>query len=276
MVSKAKIKEIQSLGIKKFRDEKNIFVAEGDKLVGCLLPSFACECLIATARWIDKQGVITASSHTFAQQDRTDKDCLLSQGAVTVKELIIAKEDEIQKAGFLKTPHDVLAVFRKPCYAIDEANPASQLILALDGIQDPGNLGTIIRLAEWFGIEHIICSRDTADAFSPKTVQATMGALANVKIHYTNLEEYITVNPSIPIYGTFLNGENIYESVLSQQGIIVMGNEGNGIRLEIEPLINKRLYIPSYHPDRLTTGSLNVATATDIVCAAFRLLRSYQ
>ena len=246
MLSKAKIKEIRALEIKKFRDEQGLFVAEGNKLVSHLLLSFECEWLVADPKWVDIQGCIKA------------------------KEVILAGKDEIRKAGFLKTPQDVLAVFRKPCFALEEINPASQLILALDGIQDPGNLGTIIRIADWFGIEHIVCSQDTADAFSPKTVQATMGALANVKIHYTILEDFLKKNSAYPVYGTFLDGENIYQSKLSRHGIIVMGNEGNGIRPETEALINKRLFIPPYPADRQTIGSLNVAIATAIVCAEFR------
>ena len=272
MVSKAKIKEIRSLGIKKFRDEKNLFVAEGDKIVACLLQTFVCEWLIASTRWKPAPG----DRAILAEENGMYKGTQGRSKGAKVKEWMVAEEAELREASFLKTPQDVLAVFRKPCYAIDEANPASQLILALDGIQDPGNLGTIIRIAEWFGIEHIVCSPDTADAFSPKAVQATMGALAHVKIHYANLAAYILRNNASPVFGTFPNSENIYKCTLSQQGIIVMGNEGNGIRPEIEPLINKRLCIPSYPPDSKTTGSLNVATATAIVCAAFRLLRSSQ
>ncbi len=144
--------------------------------------------------------------------------------------------------------------------------------LALDGIQDPGNLGTIIRLADWFGIEHIVCSPDTADVFSPKTVQATMGALAHVKVHYTELEDYLKaqVARQIPLFGTFLDGENMYTKELSANGIIVMGNEGNGIRPQIEKLINQKLYIPSFPPERETSESLNVAIATAVICAEFR------
>jgi len=246
MLSKAKIKDIRALELKKIRDKQDLFVAEGNKLVTCMLPAFECEYLIAHTRWIATQGDIPA------------------------KELIAAEDDELRKVSFLKTPQDVIAVFRKPHFVLNEANPASQLILTLDGIQDPGNLGTIIRIAGWFGIEHIICSFDTTDAFSPKTVQATMGALAQVKIHYTNLEDYIKKNNSFPIYGTFLEGESIYQTNLTQNGIILMGNEGNGIRPEIELLINKRLHIPPYPPERQTMGSLNVAIATAIICAEFR------
>ena len=267
MLSKAKIKQIKALGIKKFRDEQGLFVAEGDKIVSCLLPSFECEWVMASERW--KGGMHErANARTGERGECTN--ARTGEGKKGGTDLIVVEADELRKVSFLKTPQEVLAVFRKPRYAIEEANPALQLVLALDGIQDPGNLGTIIRIAEWFGIEHIICSLDTADAFSPKTVQATMGALANVKVLYSNLKEYILKNNASPVYGTFLEGENIFQSALSQKGVIVMGNEGNGIRPEIEALINKKLYIPSYPPDCKTTGSLNVATATAIVCAEFR------
>ena len=246
MVSKAKMKEIRALAYKKFRDERGLFVAEGNKLVADILPAFACEWLIAHPRWMAAQGDIPA------------------------KELIPATDDDICKISFLKTPQDVLAVFRKPQYTIEEAHPTSQLILALDGLQDPGNLGTIVRVACWFGIDHIVCSTDTADVFSPKTVQAAMGALARVKVYYTNLQDYIKKNRSVPVYGAFLEGDSIFRKTLSRHGIIVMGNEGNGIRPEIEALITERLYIPPYPPERKTTESLNVAMAAAIVCAAFR------
>ena len=169
-------------------------------------------------------------------------------------------------------PQDVLAVFKRPDWSLDEADPSTSLVLALDGIQDPGNLGTIIRLADWFGIEHIVCSPDTADVFSPKTVQATMGALAHVKVHYTELEDYLKAQAArqIPLFGTFLDGENMYTKELSANGIIVMGNEGNGIRPQIEKLINQKLYIPSFPPERETSESLNVAIATAVICAEFR------
>ncbi len=246
MLSKAKIKEVRSLEHKKFRDEKGLFVAEGNKLVAHLLKHFEFEWLIALPQWIATQEKIFA------------------------KEVIIAQDDEIRKASFLKTPQEVLAVFRKPCHAIEEANPATQLILMLDGVQDPGNLGTIIRIAGWFGIAHIVCSHDTTDAFSPKTVQATMGALTQVKVHYTHLDAFLRSHSSAPVYGTFMDGDSVYQSNLSLQGIIVMGNEGNGIRPETEALITKRLSIPPYPSDAHTTGSLNVAAATAIVCSEFR------
>ncbi|MBC8602041.1 RNA methyltransferase [Parabacteroides acidifaciens] len=248
MLSKGKLKYIHSLEMKKYRNELNAFVAEGNKLVADMLHAFECELILAKPSW------------------------MATQGDIPTKELLEADDEDIRKASFLKSPQDVLAVFKRPAWSLAEADPASSLVLALDGIQDPGNLGTIIRLADWFGIEHIVCSLDTADVFSPKTVQATMGALAHVKVHYTDLAVYLKAQAEkqIPLFGTFLDGENMYTKELSANGIIVMGNEGNGIRPEIEELIDQKLYIPSFPPERETSESLNVAIATAVICAEFR------
>lgn len=246
MLSKAKIKEIKSLEYKKYRDESGLFVAEGNKLVADILFSFECEWLIAKTSWMATQGDIPA------------------------KELLLAENEDIKKVSFLKSPQDVFAVFKKPVYQIEEADPSRQLILALDGVQDPGNLGTIVRIADWFGIRHIVCSADTTDVYSPKTVQASMGALAHVQVHYTALINYFESCKHLPIYGAFLEGENIYNQTLSDNGLIVMGNEGNGIRPDIEQLINEKLFIPACPADANTTESLNVAVATAIVCSEFR------
>ena len=146
------------------------------------------------------------------------------------------------------------------------------LILVLDQIQDPGNLGTIIRLASWFGIEYIVCSPDTVDCYNPKVVQATMGAIAHVKVLYTDLSLFL--NESIlkgrTIYGTFLDGDNIYGSELKENGIIILGNEGNGISKEIEKIVTNRLFIPSYQSSARNVESLNVSIAAAIVCSEFR------
>ncbi|MDR0349724.1 MAG: RNA methyltransferase [Tannerella sp.] len=246
MISKSKIKLVHSLEKKKFRDESQLFVAEGNKLVADLMYTFECEWMVAKTSWI------------------------ATQGNLPVKEIELAEDDDIRKISLLKNPQDVLAVFKQPIYKPEDINPAGQLVLALDGIQDPGNVGTIIRLADWFGIEHILCNFDTADAFSPKTVQATMGALARVKVHYTILSEYLAACQA-PIFGTFLEGgANIYGEKLSDSGIIVLGNEGKGIRQEVEQYIDRRLYIPNYPSDRKASESLNVATAAAIICAEFR------
>lgn len=179
-------------------------------------------------------------------------------------------EEELARASLLKTPQQVLAVFEQPDEATDISVISCSLCLALDDVQDPGNLGTIVRLADWFGIEHIFCSPNTVDVYNPKTVQATMGGIARVKLHYTPLPELIGSLADIPVYGTFLDGENIYTQPLSAHGLIVMGNEGNGIGNEVKRLINRKLYIPNYPPERETSESLNVAIATAVVCAEFR------
>lgn len=247
MLSKNRIKQIRSLELKKFRNKQQLFVAEGNKLVADMLPFFECEYMVATPSWMATQGDIPAT------------------------ELQVAEEGDIRKVSFLKNPQDVLALFKLPEWSIEEVNPGKQLVLMLDNIQDPGNLGTIIRLADWFGIEHIICSEGTVDAFSPKVVQATMGALTRVKVHYTNTLLYLqSLSPDIPVFGTFLDGEDMYDKQLSSNGLLIMGNEGNGIRQEIEGFINEKLYIPNYPAGKTSSESLNVAVATAIVCAEFR------
>lgn len=246
MLSKNKIKYIRSLEQKKYRKEEKAFLAEGHKLVGDLSGHFECRLVAATSTWLE--------SHPDIKAD----------------EIVEVSEEELKKASLLKTPQDVLAVFRIP-----ETNPgtrdiAGSLCLALDDVQDPGNLGTILRTADWFGIRHVFCSIGTADAYNPKTVQATMGALARVRIHYCDLKDLIGTLPDMPVYGTFLDGKNIYGQELTPHGLIVMGNEGKGISQEMEKLVNRRLLIPNYPQGEETSESLNVATATAIVCAEFR------
>ena len=250
MLSKAKIKLIQSLEHKKKRREEQLFVAEGPKVVGDLLPYFTCHLIVATPAWLARNPQVKAS------------------------EIIEVTPDELRKASFLKAPQEVLALFALPNATASPSVAATELCLALDDVQDPGNLGTIIRLADWFGIRHIFCSIGTTDAFSPKTVQASMGAIARVSVHYTNLTELLTTlreaHPSTPIYGTFLDGNNLYHESLSPHGIIVMGNEGNGINPTTEQLVTHKLLIPNYPEGCPTSESLNVAIATAITCAEFR------
>lgn len=246
MLSKNKIKYIQSLEHKKKRKEEKVFVAEGTKLVEELLEHFHCTLLIATAEWLKQYGTRVAD------------------------EVIEVTKEELIKASFLKTPQDVLAVFKQPVYSPDMSVINSGLCLALDGIQDPGNLGTIIRLADWFGLEHIFCSNNTVDVYNPKVVQASMGGIARVRVHYCDLSKLLSEIPGTAVYGTFLDGDNIYNQPLTNTGLIVMGNEGNGISSEIESFINKRLFIPNYPSERNTTESLNVAIATAVICAEFR------
>lgn len=252
LLSKSKIKFIQSLKEKKYRDKYNMFVAEGDKLVSELLTNTHCNLLIATSDFIIKT----------------------EPPLSTIDEMVEVKEEDIDKVSFLKNPQKAIGIFCKTKNNI-ETNEIleSKLSIALDGIQDPGNLGTIIRLADWYGIEHIFCSKDTVDVYNPKVIQATMGAIARVKIHYIELNTFLENLVNIPIYGTFLDGKNMYESKLSDSGIIVMGNEGNGIRPDIARLIQNKLYIPNYPLGKITSESLNVAIATAIICSEFRRLQ---
>ena len=246
-LSKNKIKYIHSLELKKNRKAEHVFLAEGPKLVGDLLGHFPCRFLAGTAEWFS------------------------SAPSIQAEEMVEVTEEELARASLLKTPQQVLGVFGQRDEAMDPAILSHSLCLALDGVQDPGNLGTIVRLADWFGIEHIFCSPNTADVYNPKTVQATMGALARVQVHYIALADFLQSLPAdIPVYGTFLDGKNIYTQPLSAHGIIVMGNEGNGICPAVSQHINRRLYIPSYPPSRSTSESLNVAIATAVVCAEFR------
>jgi len=245
-LSKNRIKYIHSLELKKNRKSDKVFLAEGPKLVGDLLGHFPCLFLLATAEWLS--------------QNRP----------LSVADVTVVSEEELSRASLLKAPQQVLAVFRQPDDEWDASVINHSLCLALDDVQDPGNLGTIIRLADWFGIEHIFCSPNTVDAYNPKTVQATMGGIARVKLHYTSLPELIGSLKDVPVYGTFLDGENMYSLPLSSCGLIVMGNEGNGIGKEVEKLINRKLYIPNYPAERETSDSLNVAIATAVVCAEFR------
>ncbi|KAA6337639.1 putative TrmH family tRNA/rRNA methyltransferase [termite gut metagenome] len=245
-ISKSKIKLIRSLEQKKHRKEEGIFLAEGPKLIADLSGVFRCRFLAATARWLQQNLYISAD------------------------EIVEVSAEELSRCSLLKAPQQVLAVFEQPQYQLNLALVHKSLSLALDNVQDPGNLGTIIRVADWFGIERIFCSPSMVDVYNPKVVQASMGAIARVRVHYISLRELIGSLKDMPVYGTFVNGENIYKQLLSSNGIIVMGNEGNGIGRKIEGLISRRLFIPNYPPEHETSESLNVAVATAIVCAEFR------
>ena len=250
MISKQQIKTIHSLRLKKYRDQSELFVGEGPKVVAELLQSFECIYIAALQSWLDaNQTAIPAGVRC---------------------ETILA--EELAKASLLEAPQQVIAIFRKLPDTLPTAGALqSELCLALDTVQDPGNLGTILRLARWFGINHVICSPTTADVYSPKVVQATMGALGKVNVAYTPLPQYLaSMSDEIPIYGTFLDGTNIYDAPLTSHGIIVMGNEGNGISPETANHINQRLYIPPYPIGNPTIESLNVGVATAITCAEFR------
>jgi len=243
-ISKAQVKMVRSLQQKKFRDELGLFVAEGEKCVSELSKHFELV-------------------HLFREGEN-------------------ATRTEIEQMSSLRTPQGVIGVFRKR--TMDNGQwTMDNLVLALDGVQDPGNLGTIIRTCDWFGVHDIVCSTDTADCYNPKVVQATMGALARVRVHYVDLpkwlKEYRIQNTEYrPIYGTLLEGDDMYEvlkeyriqSTEYRQGVIVMGNEGNGISQEVRQIITHPIRIPSYPKNAETSESLNVSIATAIVLAEFR------
>ena len=235
MLTKNQIKLVRSLEQKKNRKREGLFVAEGPKVVEDLLRGGYRPYAI------------------YSTQPRPDAQLIT--------------DEELHKISFLQHPQEVLAIFEMPPSSLPTHQ--SSLSIALDGIQDPGNLGTIIRIADWFGISTIYCSEDTADVYNPKVVQATMGSLAHINIFYTDLVELIG-KANCPVYGTLLDGEDIYQQKLTQEGIIVMGNEGNGISEKIRPLITHRLLIPNFNKNKETAESLNVAVATAITCSEFR------
>ena len=217
---------------------------------------------LATKKGRDKHGLFVAEGPKVTGD--------LLHAGFKCKELY-EDADDVSKASFLQHPQGVLGVFYLPDEEDEAVNMEEELVLALDGVQDPGNLGTIIRIADWFGITHIYCSPATADCWNPKVVQATMGSLARVKVRYMALDAWIDSLPEgTPVYGTLLDGDNIYRKELSNHGVIVMGNEGNGLSDEIRRRVNQRLLIPSYPQGRVTADSLNVAIATAITCAEFR------
>ena len=243
-ISKAQVKMVRSLQQKKYRDELGLFVAEGEKCVSELSKAFELV-------------------HLYREGEN-------------------ASRTEIEQMSGLKTPQGVIAVFEKKPIE-DLRLKVEDLVVALDGIQDPGNLGTIIRTCDWFGVHDILCSLDTADCYNPKVVQATMGALARVHLHYVNLpqklSEFRSQHSDLRIYGTLLEGRNMYE-VLKERPltdnrspltVIIMGNEGNGISPEVRQLITHPILIPPYNKEASEViESLNVSIATAIVLAEFR------
>ena len=239
MVSKNQIKLITSLQQKKYRFANQLFFAEGIKVIQELVESnFELVHLYTT------------------QNDFED---------VSKDKRTIIVESDLKKISALATPNSCLALFKIPA---EKKIIPSGLILALDSIRDPGNLGTILRLCDWFGIDQLICSKETVDIYNPKVVQATMGSIARVNVNYVDLEGFIN-QTQLPVFGTFMDGSNIYKTDLPQEGIIIMGNEANGISPEIEKLIKNRLTIPRFGTLQ-KTESLNVATATAIILSEFR------
>ena len=251
MLSKNQIKLICSLQKKKFRDQHQLFIAEGYKLVADLLNS----------KLEAKQIIHTKQANTSIFSKHKGKF-----------DLIECEPSDIKKISNLKTPSDVIGIFKIPNSEYTNQDISDSLSILLDDVQDPGNLGTIVRIADWFGIQHIFCSKNTVDLYNPKVIQATMGAIARVKVIYTDLPQLVNdfVSPNFAVYGTFLEGETLYKSELSSKGFIIMGNEGKGISPELKPRVSKKLFIPNFPSDQPTSESLNVSVACSIVCSEFR------
>lgn len=251
MLSKNKIKLIQSLSRKKNRDESGLFLVEGNKMVEEAIRSgFKIELLACTP--------------DFADQHREIEKL--------AAEIIITDNESITKASLLQNPQDAMAIVFQPKNIDPQINLEKELCLALDFIQDPGNLGTILRIADWYGINYIVCSENTVDVYNPKVVQASMGAIFRVKTFVTDLSSFLQASAErkIPVYGTFLEGQNIYQQTLSPNGIVVLGNEGNGISETVAQLVNQKLLIPSFSTHANKPESLNVAVAAAICCSEFR------
>ncbi|AMA50096.1 MULTISPECIES: TrmH family RNA methyltransferase [Flavobacterium] len=239
MLSKNQIKLVSSLQQKKYRKEYGLFLAEGIKVIRELLESkFELEYLYMTENLFEE---------------------------LPAKFKMLVSVAELNKMSALSTANNCLALFRIPK---DQLLKETGLIVALDDIRDPGNLGTIIRLCDWFGVAQIVCTKETVDLYNPKVVQATMGSIARVDVHYIDLESFLSTT-KLPIYGAFMEGNNIYKEELSKQGIIVLGNEANGISKKIENKVSHKIAIPQFG-DLQKTESLNVATATAIVLSEFK------
>lgn len=260
-ISKGKIKVYGGLGLRKHRLAQGLFVAEGEKCVGETLPFFELEALVATPAWLEVRGV---------------------PKGVDPERVMTATPLQMEQLSNLSTAPQVLAVYRLPQVKVPEPEELrGELALMLDGVQDPGNLGTIMRCADWFGVRHIIASPDTVDIFNPKAVQATMGAIGRVYISYTDLVPYLSEYKSVtgnPVYGTLLEGSNLYEASLKNNGLVIMGNEGKGISGAVRAEITAGLRIPSWPEGVPTVESLNVAMATAITVAEFRrqLMTNYK
>lgn len=237
-MTRNEILAVKELSTVRGRREQGLFIAEGEKLVGEIISSGL------------KVNRVFQTEPLFENGEMVEKR-------------------EMERISQLKTPTAVLCLAEIPRHELLEVNPSKSLVLALDCVQNPGNLGTIIRLADWFGIEDVVCSSDSADCFSPKVVQATMGAMLRVKVHYTDLPKWLK-DQKCRIYGTFLEGKDIYDEKLSPSGVILMGNEGRGVSEACARSVTDKLFIPPFPASRHGSESLNVAIATSVVCSEFR------
>ncbi len=246
MLSKKIVKYIQSLSQKKLRDEEGVFMAEGPKLVGEFLASesFTCKIICAQKEW-------------FSENEKLFN--------ISVPDIYEADEDILRKISLLKTPNKVVAVFEKRESNL-QPQLSSKITLILEGISDPGNMGTIIRIADWFAIHNIICSEDSVDCYNPKVIQSTMGSLARVHILYTDLTTFFLAHKNISIYAATLSGKNILEFKNLQEGFILIGNESTGVSEKLLAISKEQITIPRYG----NAESLNAAVATGIILSHLR------
>jgi len=253
MLAKNEIKYINSLKLKKTREQEGLFVAEGVKIVNDLLHS----------------GIKVKTIYS-------SRNFQLSIFNYHI-DVIRIKESELNRISSLNSPNEVLAICEIPKYDLDPAQLTPKLNIVLDTLQDPGNLGTIIRIADWFGIENIICSPETVEVYNPKVIQATMGSISRVKVHYTDLGDFLKGLSGSKVYGAVLDGADLYATKLSDKGFIVIGNESKGISPELLPYITDKIRIPSFgtpvsdlKSGISTAESLNAAIATAVICSEFR------
>ncbi|MCL2328774.1 MAG: RNA methyltransferase [Bacteroidetes bacterium] len=246
MLSKNKIKHYRTFHAKKTRETEAKFIVEGTKMVEELLAtSLHIDTLVATEEWLENHKELPDCSEIFS-----------------------ATEAEIQAISTLQNPQQVWALVEKPSNEIQFSSRG--LILALDGIQDPGNMGTILRIADWFGVSQVLCSPDCVEIYNPKVVQASMGAIFRVPVLHGNLQDFFAACTHTDIFAADLQGENVYTAILPADSILVMGNEGNGLSAEIKKCIQHRLHIPTFKQSGETSESLNVAVATAVLCSEFK------
>lgn len=240
-------KSLTELRSARSRRERRQFLVEGTKAVTELLALFHCRLIVGSFAWLQRHGYDIAGIPVLA-----------------------GRRADFERISVMSNPPEVIALFDMPQRDLVVGDLRSRLVVALDSVQDPGNLGTIIRACDWFGVTDLLCSPDTADCFNPKVIQSTMGAIGRVAVHYVDLPDVLESLGDMPVYGTFLDGKNIYDAPLAREGVIVMGNEGHGISAEVAELVSDRLYIPPFPAYASHVESLNVSMATAIALAEFR------
>lgn len=251
MIGKSTTKLINSLALKKYRTKENLFLIEGDKMVKEALDSnLKIKLLIVTSEFLNRYKISQNDAERGIETD--------------------AKE--LKKVSLLQHPQNSLAVCQIPKKPDLPAMLPEGLSIYLDGIQDPGNMGTVVRICDWYGIQHIFCSSDCVDLYNPKVIQASMGSFNRIELHECPFEKLadLAQKSKVPVFGAFMNGENIYRKKLPQNAILVMGNEGNGIRPAVEKLITDKLSIPNFSENEIKAESLNVSVATAIICSEFK------